>query len=116
MTTRPDRTTVTVKVTQAHIDEGTQGCCRTCPIAKAIAEVLKPGSKFRVHRDTVQFFDERCTEDMIYVGDGYIGCAKLDVNAVVFIRRFDSCNDDVIGAVKPFEFELHVPAHMARAD
>lgn len=81
---------VTVNVTQADIDNGVDGDCRLCPVARALSRAGVRGWNVFYHGLVSELTGETIA---------------LPRSAMEFIRRFDSGGD-----VKPFSFELEIPA------
>lgn len=84
-----------IEVTQLDIDEGYQGDCEFCPIARAVSVKIKPGFTCRVSRTEIALFNE---------WRSLMGWLKLPVWATEFVVRFDKGFP-----VRPFSFDLDIP-------
>mgnify|MGYP001598066299 CR=1 FL=1 len=83
--------TLTINVTQEHIDHGRQGSCRACPIAMAVTDLPDCGDAF-VRRQLLTF----------KMGiNRYI--AELPASAMEFIQLFDA---SASRHVAPFSFSV----------
>lgn len=84
--------TMTINVTQEHIDRGTMEDCEHCPVALAINEAI-PGTRSDVGGN------------QIYIGNYHCTSREIQTPEVVrqFIARYDS---DVL--VKPFSFTIEL--------
>lgn len=88
--------TVTVEVTQADINRGEKGRCRTCPVALAIQRVIVP-----THAPEV-FGDYLFLREVLYVSN------KVELRLPDEVPEFIDAFDDE-DAVWPFTFSLDVP-------
>ncbi len=86
---------VLIKVTQYHIIKGHQKSCHFCPVALAIADVMKNTAMGR--KDVT-----------VYTTSYFVGDYTAPLPAFVsnFIHNYDF--NDIMG--EPFEFELNIPA------
>lgn len=83
-----------ITVTQAFIDAGERGECKSCPIALAIQIHVKPEVTVMVDDATIDF--ETLNGDYTW--------RRLPDAAKAFVSAFD--NSEPCG---PFEFELAIP-------
>lgn len=81
--------TITVKVTQEHIDNGVLRSCRACPVALALIDT--------------GYSEVAVSADGLYISDSF---GRLEVPPTVanFIKAFDLGYHP-----RPFEFTLEVP-------
>ena len=84
-------TPITIKVTQKHIDLGSKGHCRACPIANAAWDTFKP-MYLGVGADVLFIWMSSNSEPTKYL---------LPQVAQNFIESFDA-----LGYGEPFEFEV----------
>lgn len=82
--------TITVNVTQEHIDKGEVNSVYNCPIALALSE-LGPEYSYAVNPSTLRNIHNEWVAD-------------LPLGAVYFIREYD----DLL-TVYPFSFEVELP-------
>jgi hypothetical protein len=91
-------TTVTVSVTQEHIDRGKPARCHDCPIALAIIAAM-PGAV-----DASVFYldcEEPQMRATVWMNDGTAHQLNLPDEADEFARAFDWADDE---PVSPFTF------------
>ncbi len=86
-----------IKVTQDHIDVGRRKCTSECPIALAVASIVRPVVEPRVYTRSIMLRKTDPTERGIDF--------TLPQAAVDFIASFDAKMD-----VDPIEFDLDIPA------
>src|SRR5690554_2548277 len=91
---------VKIEVKQEHIDEGTEQSCFSCPIALAIADLLKEDFYARVF-SLIEIRRERNHEIL------YSDKASSEMNE--FMNMFDRGYP-----VKPFSFELDIPTELLK--
>lgn len=80
-----------IEVTQKDIDNGVQGECELCPIARAVKRETKR-KHVRISREHVEIWRNKSNGSNFY---------ELPKKAQTFVRRFDRQE-----SVKPFSFEL----------
>lgn len=95
-------TAVTVQVTADDIMSGEPGDCRSCPIARALENLLKTDVSFSVRTEVIVWHD--------WGHDGVAGEADLPQAASDFIGRFDNADP-----VEPFSFEVDLPGELLAA-
>jgi hypothetical protein len=93
--------TVTVSVTQEHIDRGRPGQCAACPIALALAEAMPYATHIEVYGSP-----DDGTPAFAEVWSGALKCHfRLPAEADAFIAAFDDEHP-----VAPFTFVVEVEA------
>lgn len=92
--------TLQVNVTRRDIKTGISANCKKCPVARAIARRLRPGTKIRVEPRYIAFEDRRIRSGFERVYEAWY----LPREVTQFIFRFD------IGRrVRPFSFCVELP-------
>jgi hypothetical protein len=87
--------TITVRVSQDHINRGISGNCERCPVALALLEAFPEAKSVGVDADLIEIYYQGT------VDSDEFGTPEA---AAVFISNFD---DNIVG--EPFEFELGNP-------
>lgn len=94
--------TLTVSVTQDHIDQGKPGKCRECPIARALLDLFVQGTYVGVAWKDAAI---RCSNQPEL---DRITPVELPLEVIDFIKDFD---DDPSWAA-PFTFSVDLPEHL----
>jgi hypothetical protein len=90
-----------INVTQEHISKGKRLACHECPVALAIAEVVKPEHEVMVD----------CDISILNQSAGILWDAEYPPEVEEFIRAFDGDQP-----VEPFSFELDIPRDLLRGN
>jgi len=87
-----------VQVSQSHINKGSGGCCKGCPVALAIAEIVKPELHTYVTPEGLLL---ATFEKQARITIHWMKTFPPEVEA--FMARFDRMLD-----VQPFSFEIEI--------
>ena len=91
----------TIEVTQEHINKGIQEHACACPVALAIAPLLRDGLRPHVFTDDVEIrsSDTRRRKGVVYPPE-YVG------------RKIEQYDDDE--GMEPFSFQMNIPEGLLR--